>query len=172
MHLVPAVAGLCLLPLLVPACGRSTGDGPPPLAVMDAAAVRTLAADSGKPVLVSLWATWCAPCLEEMPVLTRFQQEHPEVVVLGLTTDDPSMPGVEARLHRVFTERQPGYWQARLPPGGEDAFMRAFGRAWDGMLPKLVLVAPDGATRLVLERAVDASLLARAVVPLLGGAAP
>jgi len=153
--------------LLFAACGRATDEGPPPLAVLDADAVRALAADADKPVLVSLWATWCKPCLEEMPLLTRFQAAHPEVVVVGLTTDDPAVPGVQQRLDKVFAERRPGYWQARLPAGGEDAFLRAFGRAWDGMLPKLVLVGPDGATRLVLEQAVDEALLDRLVAPRL-----
>ena len=33
----------------------------------------------GKPVVLNLWATWCSPCVREMPVLQRAQAEHPEV---------------------------------------------------------------------------------------------
>lgn len=45
----------------------------------------------GKVVLVNYWATWCAPCVEEIPLLTRVQHDHPDdVVVLGLLTDTPT----------------------------------------------------------------------------------
>lgn len=35
----------------------------------------TLASLNGKPVLVNLWATWCAPCIEELPTLNRVASE-------------------------------------------------------------------------------------------------
>ena len=33
----------------------------------------------GKPIVLNLWATWCPPCVREMPVLQRAQAEHPSV---------------------------------------------------------------------------------------------
>jgi len=33
----------------------------------------------GRPLIINLWATWCPPCLREMPVLKSAQQAHPEV---------------------------------------------------------------------------------------------
>lgn len=33
----------------------------------------------GRPLVINLWASWCAPCVREMPVLERAQQEFPEV---------------------------------------------------------------------------------------------
>ena len=45
----------------------------------------SLAEFSGKPVLVNLWATWCAPCRKELPTLDRLSQS---LQVLAVSQDD------------------------------------------------------------------------------------
>lgn len=50
-----------------------------------------LAAEKGKVVVLNLWATWCGPCREEMPLLDAFYKKNRNrgVVLLGLDEDDP-----------------------------------------------------------------------------------
>jgi len=38
-----------------------------------------LAATDGRPTVINLWATWCAPCRREMPALAQAERAHPEV---------------------------------------------------------------------------------------------
>ncbi len=47
---------------------------------------------SGRPLLVNFWATWCPPCVEELPLIDRFFQENRNKnwQVLGLAVDQPS----------------------------------------------------------------------------------
>ena len=41
----------------------------------------------GKVVVLNLWATWCAPCVEELPSLLALQQKVPTLAVIGVSTD-------------------------------------------------------------------------------------
>jgi thiol-disulfide isomerase/thioredoxin len=42
---------------------------------------------AGKPLVVNFWATWCGPCLREIPMLKTFQTDHPDVQVVGIAVD-------------------------------------------------------------------------------------
>lgn len=47
-------------------------------ATLDGQAMR-LPSNTGRPVVLNLWASWCPPCRREMPALARAQAEHPDV---------------------------------------------------------------------------------------------
>jgi thiol-disulfide isomerase/thioredoxin len=57
----------------------------------------SLDAFKGKVVLVNFWATWCIPCVKEMPSLNRLAQKigGEKFVVVALSLDGPSRPKVE-----------------------------------------------------------------------------
>ena len=68
------------------AVGTEVGESLPDFTVecVDGGTFR-LQEQRGKVVVVNLWATWCAPCVEELPGFDRLQREHPEeVAVLAL----------------------------------------------------------------------------------------
>ncbi len=63
-----------------------------------------LADFAGKPLLVNLWASWCAPCVKELPTLDRLAQTD-KVQVLAVSQDDGPHPSVVAFLqaHKIAT---------------------------------------------------------------------
>lgn len=41
----------------------------------------------GKPLLINFWATWCGPCLREIPMLKQLQESRPDLQVVGIAID-------------------------------------------------------------------------------------
>lgn len=61
-----------------------------------------LAGQRGQWVVVNFWATWCAPCIKEMPELSEFDAERDDVRVIGLAFEE-----IEPADMRKFLTRRP-----------------------------------------------------------------
>lgn len=93
---------------------------------------------AGRPLLINAWASWCAPCVKEMPELDRFAaaQGARGVQVVGLALD--SAQNVQQFLQRVPVR----YTLVLDTPGPADASVRLGNHA--GVLPYSVLIGADG----------------------------
>lgn len=85
-------------------------------------------------LVINFWATWCTPCLKEMPELDRLARERQDLLVLGLAYEE-----IEDSELRRFLERYPvSYPIARIDP-----FAPPEGLPVPRGLPLTYLLAPD-----------------------------
>lgn len=136
-HLFPARLALFLAVVLWTFAGAASGSTDDfTLPDMDGRA-HSLSDYRGKWVLVNYWATWCPPCLEELPELEVFHSgAEGRAVVLGV-----NMEAIEKPRLRAFVEQQ--FLSFPILVASESPSRDQLIGPVDG-LPTSYLVAPDG----------------------------
>jgi thiol-disulfide isomerase/thioredoxin len=152
----------------LPPCPAASGT---PAAVPADARVRCLADGSrvdlatalaGGPVLVNVWATWCAPCKEELPLLARYAAEKGAVPVVGLAVQSTQEDALELL----------GSLRVRLPTLADADGSAGRALRLPAGLPASYVVGADGRVRLVSRPRLFTSLdQIRTAVATYGGAA-
>lgn len=100
-----------------------------------------MAGFQGRPLLVNFWATWCPPCVKELPMLSEFaaQQGAKGIQVVGLAVDKS-----DAVLR--FLQRQPRQFPVAVAMQGGLGLSRSLGNLQGG-LPFTVLFDAKGQVR-------------------------
>ena len=83
----------------------------------------------GRPLVVNFWATWCSPCVEELPYLERLSEQYPAATWVLINVDGANLAAVQRWLAerpvglplRILDSKVPADVLARQVPAWEDA---------------------------------------------------
>ena len=98
----------------------------------------------GKVVLVNFWATWCGPCIHEIPALLHLREklDPSRFALIAISVDDPMD---SSWLVPEFIENRFPQWNSYLSAEVEDYLMiEELDPHWPGVLPANYIIAPDG----------------------------
>jgi thiol-disulfide isomerase/thioredoxin len=94
-----------------------------------------LAAHRGHWVIVNFWATWCSPCIKEMPDISAFVAAHKDIAAIGIAWEDTERAEIDA-----FVKAHPVSYP--LAQGDLDHPLKDF--EVPRGLPVTYVIAPDG----------------------------
>jgi len=113
----------------------------------------------GHPLVINFWATWCPPCVEEMPLLDRLAKETPRAKFVGIGIDT-------AKNIAEFAAKIPVGFPLYVAGHGGIAMVRDLGNAAGG-LPFTVLIDAKGQVFKIILGQVEASSLQASIAKLL-----
>ncbi len=149
---------------------------------IDVAGVKDLAKnDTDKLRLINLWATWCGPCVAEMPALVEIgrQFETRGFDMITISQDSPDQLEAAGKMLSRFHAAMPKLTEASVKEegrttnnylfeGDSDAFAEALDKEWPGPIPHTILIAPGGEIIYRKTGEIDPDELKRKIVDTLG----
>ena len=112
-----------------------------------------LRAHAGRPTLIHFWGVTCGPCKVELPLLGKFMKQHSDVDVVMISAD--LVPNLDTATRSMLDKA--GLAAAEnwiFNDGFVERLRFEIDPAWQGEIPRTVLIAPDG-TATTIEGSVE-----------------
>jgi len=138
------------------------------LSSIDEAGVAKLAKnETDKLLLINVWATWCGPCVAEMPDLTTINRMYRgrNFQMVTLNIDEPEEKGAALK---VLKEKHVAATNYISAVATRDKLAEALDKDWGGPISYTLLVAPGGKIVYRKSGPIDPLALRRAIVEVLG----
>jgi peroxiredoxin len=147
---------------------KKWNDEPVTVKSMNEDALATLVKnDTENLVLVNVWASWCAPCVMELPAFVTINRmyRHRKFELVTISMDEPDEgEAVLKNLRRNYVAAT----NYHLAIANRDRFADLLDKQWDGPVPYTLLIAPGGKVLYRKQGEIDPLEVKRAIVDVLG----
>lgn len=127
---------------------------------------KVIQAPSEKIKVINFWATWCAPCIKELPLFEKVNKERQDVKVTLVSMDmdlDPNPEKVYKFISRkeiksevlILNEKNPNSWIDKIE------------KEWSGALPATLIINPATGQRIFVEKELHEGELEKLIEQLL-----
>ena len=123
--------------------------------------------DTDRLLVVNLWATWCGPCVAELPDLVEIHRMYRgrKLQLVTISFDEPEK---RDEALRILKEKHVSATNFLMKSDNRDRFAEALDPQWPGPIPYTLVIAPGGKVLYRHGGAIDTLELKRAIVQYLG----
>ena len=97
--------------------------------------------NNSKPLVVNFWATWCAPCVKELPYFEKLNQENTNVKVILVSLDFEKQ--VESKLIPFLKKKKIASTSIYLADKDYNSWLPKIDKNWSGSIPATVIFNQD-----------------------------
>ena len=97
--------------------------------------------NNSKPLVVNFWATWCAPCVKELPYFEKLNQENPNVKVILVSLDFEKQ--VDSKLIPFLKKKKIASTSIYLADKDYNTWLPKVDKNWSGSIPATVIFNQD-----------------------------
>ena len=144
---------VCFLSMLLGCGTMANAQDEVPLVKLDALEER-IAKGGDTTFVINLWATWCIPCVAELPHFEQLQQTHRDsaLEVILLSLDAPRKQEAVANFRKEKGLRNEVFI---LNERNQQQYIERVSSEWSGVIPATLFINPAKDIRILLEQAFD-----------------
>jgi thiol-disulfide isomerase/thioredoxin len=101
--------------------------------------------------VINFWATWCAPCVKEMPLFEKLGQERKDVKVTLVSLDLDLDPD-PAKVHKFVARKKLQSQVLILDEKDPNSYIEQIEKTWSGALPATIIINSKTGQRKFVER--------------------
>jgi thiol-disulfide isomerase/thioredoxin len=101
--------------------------------------------------VINFWATWCAPCVKELPLFERINQQRKDVAVTLVSMDMDLDPN-PAKVHKFVARKKLASSVLILDETNPNSYIDKIEKDWSGALPATIVINTMTGKRVFVER--------------------